>query len=155
MKEKAIQLYGVTGSVTRVAEELGIAKSTVHRWLHSDECSHRVEQIRTENKVRFAEAAGEIIQKGLRLLDRRITTALEREEELETLLGEIQEDKEISGEAKKALVRKIKALEVQKLGDITTAIGTLYDKRALAQGEATENGQFEVKITVVDKVEDR
>lgn len=150
MRERAIQLYGVTGSIAQVARELGVAKSTVHGWIRSDDVSERVEQIRMENKALFAEEAGSIIRKGLRLLDRRLTTALEHETELEELLRAVREDGELRAPEKEALVRKIRALEVQKLGDITTAVGTLYDKRALAQGEATASGQFEVRIEVVD-----
>ena len=80
------------------------------------------------------------IDKGLKLLDRRINTALEHEDELDELIDEIftTDKEEISQDEKKALVNKIRSLQVQKLGEITTAIGTLYDKRALAKGETTQ-----------------
>ena len=154
LRERAIQLYGVTGSITKVAKQLGVSKSTVHRWLHDDDAAPIVEQVRTEKKREFAQEAGEVLRKSLRLLDRRITTALEHERELEALLQAVQEDGELRALEKEALIRKLRALEVQRLGELATAMGVLYDKRALAQGEATENGQFEVKITVVDHVED-
>ena len=150
LRERAIQLYGVTGSIAQVARELGLAKSTVHSWIRSDDVSEQVEQIRTENKLQFAQEAGEVLRKSLRLLDRRITTALEHETELEELLRAVREDGELRAPEKEALVRKLRALEVQRLGELATAMGVLYDKRALAQGESTANGQFEVNITVVD-----
>lgn len=150
LKEQAIQIFGVTGSITQTAKQLGVAKSTIHRWLNSDECSEIVEQIRTENKIEFAEKAGELINKSLELLERRVGTALKHETELELLLEEIAADGEMNAKTKEALYRKIKTLELQKLGDITTAIGTLYDKRALARGESTSNNQFEVNIKVIE-----
>ena len=150
LRERAIQLYGVTGSIAQVARELGLAKSTVHSWIRSDDVSEQVEQIRTENKLQFAQEAGEVLRKSLRLLDRRITTALEHENQLEALLQAVREDGELRAPEKEALVRKLRALEVQRLGELATAMGVLYDKRALAQGESTANGQFEVNITVVD-----
>ena len=150
LRERAIQLYGVTGSIAQVARELGLAKSTVHSWIRSDAASQQVEQIRTENKLQFAQEAGEVLRKSLRLLDRRITTALEHENELEALLQAVREDGELRAPEKEALVHKLRALEVQRLGELATAMGVLYDKRALAQGEATASGQFEVRIEVVD-----
>ena len=150
LRERAIQLYAVTGSISAVARELGLAKSTLHRWLRADEAAPIVEQVRTEKKREFAKEAGEVLRKSLRLLDRRITTALEHERELEAILQAVQEDGELRAPEKEALVRKLRALEVQRLGELATAMGVLYDKRALAQGEATASGQFEVRIEVVD-----
>ena len=146
MKEKAIQLYGINGSITRTAEELGVAKSTVHRWLNSDECSEIVKQVRTENKIEFAEKAGEIINKGLELLDRRINTALDHEIELEAILDEICSDNDMKPATKRAFIKKIGAMQVQKISEISTAVGTLFDKRALARGESTANNQITIKL---------
>ena len=150
LRERAIQLYGVTGSITKVAKQLGVSKSTVHRWLHDDDAAPIVEQVRTEKKREFAQEAGEVLRKSLLLLDRRITTALEGEEELAALLREIRQDGAISPQVKESFCRKLQTLEVQRLGELATAMGVLYDKRALAQGEATASGQFEVRIEVVD-----
>lgn len=44
------------------------------------------------------------------------------------------------------MISKIKALELHKLSEISTAVGTLYDKRALAQGQSTENTTIEIKM---------
>jgi len=47
---------------------------------------------------------------------------------------------------KQELRTKIRSLELYKLNEISTAIGTLYDKRALAQGQSTENTTIEIKM---------
>ena len=36
------------------------------------------------------------------------------------------------------------------VNNLSTVIGTLYDKRALAKGESTANNKFEVDIKVVE-----
>jgi predicted HTH domain antitoxin len=36
------------------------------------------------------------------------------------------------------------------INNLTTVIGTLYDKRALAKGEATDNNKLEVNIKVIE-----
>ena len=88
------------------------------------------------------------MNKGLDLLDRRLTTALEAEEGLAELLQEWMSapNAEISDKKKQALLTKVSALQIQKIGDITSAISTLYDKRALAKGEATENTSITVEL---------
>lgn len=54
----------------------------------------------------------------------------------------------------KALMRLEKELDNEEkdipINNLTTAIGTLYDKRALAKGESTENSKFEVSIKVIE-----
>lgn len=150
IKEQAFLLYATCGSYAETARQLGLAKSTVKGWIDKKE-PDALEQARTEKRMEFVDKASAIIDKGLKLLDRRINTALEHEDELDALIDEIfsSDKEEISPEEKKMLVSKIRSLQVQKLGEITTAIGTLYDKRALARGESTENGLIDVNIKIV------
>ena len=150
IKEQAFLLYATCGSYAETARQLGLAKSTVKGWVDKKE-PDALEQARTEKKMEFVDKASEIIDKGLRLLDRRINTALEHEDELDKLIDEIftSDKEEISQEEKKMLASKIRAMQLQKMGDITTAIGTLYDKRALAKGETTQNESINVNIKIV------
>lgn len=150
MKQQAIMLYCTNGSYTETAKALGVAISTAHGWINSDENKEMLENVRKEKLTEFTEKAGDIINKGLALLDRRITTALDRETELDDLIDEIwATDKgELAQDQKQRLVAKIQALQIQRLGEITTAVGTLYDKRALAQGDPTQRiDGFEIVIT--------
>ena len=54
----------------------------------------------------------------------------------------------------KALNRLERALDNEEeklaINNLSTVIGTLYDKRALAKGESTANSKFEVDIRVVE-----
>ena len=54
---------------------------------------------------------------------------------------------------KRRLVAQIRMLQVQKISDITTAIGTLYDKRALAQEDSTEGFTFKLSDEVMEYAE--
>lgn len=152
IKEQALLLYATTGNLTRTAETLGIAKSTLFGWVNAPEHCEQVARVRIEKRMEFADKASELIDKGLLLLQRRLDTANQLESELEALLASIAAtpNTEIPQQTKTALIAKIKTLEVQRLGDITTAVGTLFDKRALARGETTANAAFEVNIKIVD-----
>ena len=52
----------------------------------------------------------------------------------------------------KALGKLDKELDKEDIpiNNLTTVIGTLYDKMRLANGESTENNKFEVEIKVVE-----
>lgn len=52
----------------------------------------------------------------------------------------------------KALNKLDKELDKENIpvNNLTTVIGTLYDKRALAKGESTENSSFDVNIRVIE-----
>ncbi len=151
-KQKVLLHYTQSESLSETAKAFGMAVSTLHSWVNDPEFSETLENVRKVKKETFAEMASTIIDKGLALLDRRISTALDHENELEHLINEIwaTDPKELTQQQKTALTTKIKSLELQKASEITTAIGTLFDKRALARGETTANTAFEVNIKVVD-----
>ena len=101
---------------------------------------------RREVREGFIETASRAIENGAELINRRMETALKYQQELEGLLDEVSNDEDMTVPQKKALISKIKALELHKLSEISTAVGTLYDKRALAQGQSTENTTIEIKM---------
>ena len=51
---------------------------------------------------------------------------------------------------KKSLIAKIRSLELHDIRSLTTAIGTLYDKKALAEGKPTDR----VDVVVGDETLD-
>lgn len=152
MVYKVLTSYATTNNFNETARTLNISAGTVKTIVDANRGKPEFEKLQQKKKIEFADKASEIIDKGLRLLDRRINTALEYEDELDELIDEIfaSDKEEISPDEKKALINKIKSLQVQKLGEITTAIGTLYDKRALAKGENTQNESINVNIKIID-----
>lgn len=145
---KIMASYAITRNTRQTARVLDMPPSTVSKVVEENKEKEEFRQLCEKKKKDFAQKASDIIDKGLALLERRLNTALEHEEELNALIENIytSSKEEISQKEKRTLITKIKALQLQKLGDITTAIGTLYDKRALARGESTENTTIQVKL---------
>lgn len=141
VKEKAYALYAVNSSYKATAKALEIPVSTVSTWINrkKHEPPDEFEKLRTQNKERFIEQAGAVIDKGMQLLDKRFTRALEHETELDRMIEEALKDESLGNGEKQSLIKNLRSLQLQDIKAITTAIGTLYDKRALAQGESTEN----------------
>ena len=136
-----IASYAVTNNYRETARLLKIPASTVTKIVKDNIDKPEFVKLCAEKKEDFAAAATEVIDKGLFLLNRRFDVAIRHEGTLERLIDEIysSDKKELSQDEKNRLVSQIRILQLQRIGDITTAIGTLYDKRALAQGESTGN----------------
>lgn len=140
--------WAVTGNYAETARKLKLATSTVKKVVDENKEKDEFVKLCGEKKLDFAKKATEIIDKGMILLNNRFERALEQEESLDVLIDEIfaSNKTEISQEEKKQLVSKIRALQLQDIKAITTAIGTLFDKRALAQGEATSNTSVSITL---------
>lgn len=145
---KVMTSFAVTNNYMETARELDLPVTTVKSIVDSNKDKPEFVKLRIEKKCEFSEKASEIINKGLILLERRFNRAIENEEELDLLIDEIfaTDREEISQDEKNRLVSKLRVLQIQDIKAITTAIGTLYDKRALSEGAATENVSFEIKL---------
>lgn len=177
IKEKAFALLAVNNNVQEVAKQLDLPYNTVKTWekkfLKEAEEQQKVKaeaennqeaednqdtNLRTENlvelrnkkKKEFVDSSWNIISKAQTLLERRITRALEKEDELDSLVTEIEQldYKDLSQEQRKALHKKMAAIKVEDVGKLATMLGTLYDKQALANNEATS------KVDGVIRIED-
>ena len=139
--------YGVCGNWEMVSQKLNIPVSTLKTWWrqHPPDKDEYAEY-RREVKKGFIETASKAIENGAELINRRMETALKHQQELDRLLDDVAKDDEMTATQKKELLAKIRSIELHKLSEISTAIGTLYDKRALAQGQSTENTTVEIKM---------
>ena len=143
-------LWFTNYNLRETSRELDIPLSTVKEVVDKNKFKPEFEQLRTQTEKAFAQKTTEIIEKGLLLLNKRLDKAISHEEDLEVLIDEIfaTDREELSNEEKNRLVNRIKALQIQNIKDITTAIGTLYDKRALSRGEMTQNVNFATNISI-------
>lgn len=130
-----------TRNYKETAEALGMAVSSVKKLVEDNKDKDEYVKLCNEKQAEFADKASEIIDKGLILLNKRLDRAISNESDLDVLIDEIfaTDKEELAQDEKNRLVNKIRALQLQDIKAITTAIGTLYDKRALAKGESTEN----------------
>lgn len=141
---KVMTSWAVTNNCSETARALGLAESTVRKIVSDNKDKEEFAELCDEKKKDFANKATGIIDKGLELIDRRLSLALDKQDELDKLICEIEacSDDEMTYQQKITAVNLIRETQMQKIKDITTAIGTLYDKRALARGESTQNIDF-------------
>jgi hypothetical protein len=52
------------------------------------------------------------------------------------------------------LAKKLGRLELNTLSEITTSMGTLFDKMRLANGESTENSSQTITVTMSKELEE-
>jgi len=149
---KIMTAYFTTGNTEEVSNLLDIPGSTVRSIIDRYEDDEKFAKLRTKTEDNFAAKATKIINKGTELLNKRLNTALEDQETLEEILEEAasQSKEDVSPAQIKQLVKKINQLQLNNLSEITTAIGTLYDKRALAKGEPTANNTITITVDDVD-----
>lgn len=133
-----------THNYEETARALNMPATTIYGIVKENKDKAEFKELRGQKEAEFADKASEIIDKGLLLLKRRMDRAIEEEETLDDLIDEIwmMDDEDMSQLAKTTAVNKIKNMQLHNLKDITTAIGTLYDKRALSRGEMTQNVNF-------------
>lgn len=145
-REQAFAEYTVLGNWELVSRKMGIPVNTLKSWWrrHPPDMDEYAEK-RREVREGFIETASRAIENGAELINRRMELALKHQQELDDLLNDIP-DGELTMTQKQELRTKIRSLELYKLNEISTAIGTLYDKRALAQGQSTENTTIEIKM---------
>ena len=100
-------------------------------------------ELRQLKKDKFVDEAWEMIEDAKSLLARKLKRALEDEDKLDEILDAFanMEDEQGNGLSDKAireLYRKFSALKLEDVRALSTVVGTLYDKQALAAKEATQ-----------------
>jgi transposase-like protein len=141
VKERALAELATTSNIMEVSRRLGIPDPTLHGWLKEAEEDQKYKDFRDEKKKEFVQAAWDTISDALLLGNKRVKRALEQEGALDEFI-DIVEEEALTGPEKTSLINKIKQLQVQNIRDISTYVGTIYDKAALAAGDATARGEI-------------
>ncbi len=98
------------------------------------------EELRTFNQERFIADAGEIVAASQSLIRYNLEKAFEQRKKIDGIIdllaerGKVLSDKEL----RKVLLTLLE-LKTPDIGKLSSVMGTMYDKRALARGEPTEN----------------
>lgn len=137
-----------TNNFNETARQLDIPVKTVEKIYKENKDKEEFTKLCIEKKEEFAENATRIINKASKLLEKRLDTALNSQDELEKIIDQVwqMDKKDFNETQKRAIVTKIGKMQLNNLSEITTAIGTLYDKRALAKGDPTVNTDINIKM---------
>lgn len=153
LKELARARVAAGESLSKVAREMGIAKSTLHSWLtQADRDGHQ--EARENRKQKFIDKAWESIENALIFGNQKIKVATVAQENFNDLiqrfielLEKAQQRKEISAMEIANVVTALASLMKIPLKDVSTYIGTLYDKIALASGDVTQRSEQRGEVT--------
>ena len=145
---KVMASYATTGNFSQTGRELNMPAATVRDIFNANCDNPEFTKLQDETKEAFADSATKLIEKGLLLLDRRFSRALLQEAELDAFIEEISNPSGVmmSQAERSSLISKLRGLQLQDVKSITTALGTLYDKRALAKGDSTGNVEVSIKL---------
>lgn len=142
-KEQALAML-VTMSFKEVSQKLNIPDTTLRDWKSNEEkINPEFVKLREEKKKAFVEKSWSIIEKANQLLERKLNRAINKEVELDMALEALDEDTDWGNKKEKEtylrVARKVDSLKMENIGQLSTVIGTLYDKQALINKEATVN----------------
>jgi uncharacterized protein YwqG len=137
-----------TNNFNETSRQLNIPVKTVEKIYKENKDKEEFTKLCIQKKEEFVKTATRIINKATNLMEQRIDLATKYENELEEIIDEIwmTDKKEMNETKKKALVAKIAGMQLYSLKELAVAIGTMYDKRALAKGESTSNTDINIKM---------
>lgn len=154
--QEIIASYALTNNYNKTAKEVGVAANTVKNVINKqkEENPEEYAKVCEEKKELFSQKANRVIDKAMNLLERRFDTALENEDTIEELINVIMtddsSDEKTSYQEKLAIAKRLGRLQINSLSEITTSMGTLYDKMRLDSDKPTENNKLDVTIRVVE-----
>ena len=92
------------------------------------------------NTERFIADAGEIVSLSQYLVRHDLEQAIKQREKIDRVIDILHErGMELDTQALRAAVKVLTELKLPDIGKLSSVMGTMYDKRALAKGEPTEN----------------
>ena len=141
LKEKAIVML-TTMSFKEVSRELNIPENTLRDWKKNEErINPEFHKLRDEKKKEFVDSAWRIIERSTEVLERRIERAIEREDEIDYIFQEVSKLNfaDLPTEQRKEFRKRISALKIEDISKLAVVLGTVYDKQALINHEATSN----------------
>lgn len=152
--EEVIQVlssYAVTDNLSETSRQTGIPLTTVYEIVEKNKGTKEFEELRKQKREDFSQRANRIVFKALTLLEKRYDTALENMDELECLIASIDNEENFD---KNAVAKQLSKLEINNLSEITTSMGTLFDKMRLANGETTENASQTLEIKMSEDIKE-
>ena len=136
-REQALAML-ITMPIKAVSENLNIPENTLRDWKNNEEkINPEFVQLRNKKKEEFVEKSWSIIEKANRLIEKKLDRALSAEEDIENIVKKAKNSENLDKDDIVALIKNIHKLGIENIGQVSTVIGTLYDKQALINKEAT------------------
>jgi hypothetical protein len=136
-KEQALAML-TTMSFKAVSKSLKIPERTLRDWKDTEEkINPEFAELRNEKKKQFVESSWRIIEKANKLIEKKIDIALSAEEDIDMIMKKAKSNESLDKDDIVALTKNINKLNIENIGQVSTVIGTLYDKQALINKEAT------------------
>jgi hypothetical protein len=134
-KKETIKALLSTGMAKNaVAKEAGVSWATVDKV--SKEKPDEIESLREQKRTEFINRLWNSMDKALGLADKRIELALDANHKLDEL-SDMVGDSDLDPKKAYELQKAIDSISSVPLGQISTFIGTIYDKHALMTGGKT------------------
>ena len=133
-KERIKALLATGKAKNQIAKEVGVSWATVDKV--SKEAPDEIESLREQKRAQFIDRLWNSMDRALGLADKKIEIAMEAAEKLDVIYDKIA-DSELDFKQKQELINSINNLSSVPLGQISTFIGTIYDKHALMTGGKT------------------
>lgn len=149
-RELALARYVETGNCYKTAKELDIPESTLRGWIkEANSSDDQIAKLREAQRAAMCTRAWEIIGIGTSVIEKRLRVADENQDELLALVKEIFSAKDMEFDEKMDLVKKIGAIALPNIKDISGIVTAMYDKQAHAEtGKDPSQNNFDVNITI-------
>lgn len=150
-RENALALL-TTKSITQVSKETKIPYTTLLGWTKSpDKINPNFKEVRDKKKQQFVERAWNIIEKADLIMERKLNRTLIDEDKLDELIDKARGSEKLTSVEVRNLINAINSVKSENIGQLSTVIGTMYDKQALANKEATVNHGLDKSVEDVLK----
>lgn len=133
-KERVKALLAAGKAKNQIAKEVKLAWATVDKI--SKENPDELEDIREQKRIEFIGRLWSSMDEALKLADKRIAIAIDANHKLDELSDAIG-DAGLDPKQTHELQRALENVTAVPLGQISTFIGTIYDKHALMTGGKT------------------
>lgn len=151
---KVKALYAARLTIAEISEKLAIPDRTIRNWVTKWEADKDEElaELSEVQKNRFIDKAQRIIDKASNLLEIKIDKAVKSEREGQELLEQLEATLREAGASEEDIKAQLEALrkvvdksKVENISQVSTVIGTMYDKKALAEGRSTNNTNITIE----------
>ena len=147
-KEQIMAMHASGMSYSAIGKAIGLSKSAVCSRIkkYKSESPDSWEEIRDNVRKKIVEDTWKSVETLTKILNKRLDIILKHEDNLDKILTTIVKSEEINEQTKKQIIKLINDNVSPKLVEITTAMGTAWDKADKSQSAVDESEESGVVI---------